>query len=86
MAIINDPNVAAQIAALAQGGTIDSNAIVSLLNSALPAGQQLQSGTGVTTRVYKRFGEFDKVNHSNIFPLEEESKYNIIITKNAYPL
>ena len=62
MAIINDPNVAAQIAALAQGGTIDSNAIVSLLNSALPAGQQLQSGTGVTTGVYKRFGEFDKVN------------------------
>jgi hypothetical protein len=62
MAIINDPNVAAQIAALAQGGTIDSNAIVSLLNSALPAGQQLQTGTGVTTGIYKRFGEFDKVN------------------------
>jgi hypothetical protein len=62
MAIINDPNIAAQIAALAQGGTIDSNDIVSLLNSALPAGQQLQAGAGVTTGVYKRFGEFDKVN------------------------
>jgi hypothetical protein len=62
MAIINDPNIAAQIAALAQGGTIDSNDIVALLNSALPAGQQLQAGAGVTTGVYKRFGEFDKVN------------------------
>lgn len=62
MAIINDPNIAAQIAALAQGGTIDSNDIVALLNSALPAGQQLQAGAGVTTGVYKKFGEFDKVN------------------------
>ena len=62
MAIINDPNITAQLQALAQGGTIDSNDVVALLNSALPAGQQLQSGAGVTTGIYKRFGEFDKVN------------------------
>ena len=62
MALINDPNITAQLQALAQGGSIDSNDIVALLNSALPAGQQLQSGAGVATGVYKRFGEFDKVN------------------------
>ena len=62
MAIINDPNITAQLQSLAQGGTIDSNDVVALLNSALPSGQQLQSGTGVTTGIYKRFGEFDKVN------------------------
>lgn len=62
MAIINDPNITAQLQALAEGGTLDSNDVVALLNSALPAGQQLQSGVGVTTGIYKRFGEFDKVN------------------------
>ena len=62
MAIINDPNITAQLQSLAQSGTIDSNDVVALLNSALPAGQQLQSGAGVTTGIYKRFGEFDKVN------------------------
>ena len=62
MAIINNPQIASQIAALAAGGQIDSNDIVALLNSALPAGQQLQAGAGVSTGVYKRFGEFDKVN------------------------
>ena len=62
MAIINNPQVASQIAALAAGGQINSNDIVALLNSALPAGQQLQAGSGVATGVYKRFGEFDKVN------------------------
>ena len=62
MAIINDPNITAQLQALAAGGTIDSADVVALLNSALPAGQQLQAGAGVSTGVYKRFGEFDKVN------------------------
>ena len=62
MPIINDPNINSQQQSLAQGGTIDSNDVVALLNSALPAGQQLQSGAGVTTGIYKRFGEFDKVN------------------------
>lgn len=63
MAIINDINITSQIAALANGGNLDTNALVSLLNSALPAGQQLSSG-GTTNAIgiYKRFGEFDKVN------------------------
>ena len=61
MAIINDPNITAQIAALANSGTIDSNDIVSLLNAALPAGQQLQTGTGISNGIYKRFGTFDRV-------------------------
>lgn len=62
MALINDPNVTAQIRDLANTGTIDSNDIVALLNSVLPAGQQIAVGAGVTTGIYKRFGDFDKVN------------------------
>jgi hypothetical protein len=62
MALINDPNITAQIADLANTGTIDSNQIISLLNSVLPAGQQLVAGVGVSTGIYKRFGEFDRVN------------------------
>ena len=62
MVLINDPNITDQIRALANTGTIDSNQIVQILNSVLPAGQQIAS-TGVTgTGLYKRFGEFDKVN------------------------
>ena len=62
MALINDPNITSQLQDLASGGTIDSNDVVALLNSALPSGQQLQTGAGVSTGIYKRFGEFDKVN------------------------
>jgi hypothetical protein len=62
MAIINDPNITAQLQALAAGGTIDSADVVALLNSALPGGQQISLSTGVSSGVYKRFGEFDKVN------------------------
>jgi hypothetical protein len=62
MAIINDSNITAQLQALAAGGTIDSNDVVALLNSALPGGQQISLSTGVSSGVYKRFGEFDKVN------------------------
>ena len=63
MALINDPNVTAQISALANSGQIDTNQIVALLNSVLPAGQQISTNTaGVTTGIYKRFGDFDKVN------------------------
>ncbi len=63
MALITDPNITAQIAALANTGTVDSNQLVSLLNSVLPAGQQIATATsGVTTGIYKRFGDFDKVN------------------------
>jgi hypothetical protein len=62
MALINDPNITAQIRDLANTGTIDSNQLVTLLNSVLPAGQQISTGTGVATGIYKRFGDFDKVN------------------------
>jgi hypothetical protein len=62
MALINDPNVTAQIRDLANTGTLDSNEIVALLNTVLPAGQQIAAGSGITTGIYKRFGEFDKVN------------------------
>lgn len=63
MALINDPNITNQIANLANTGTVDTNAIISLLNSALPAGQQISSGiSSISQGIYKRFGEFDRVN------------------------
>jgi hypothetical protein len=62
MALINDPNVTAQISALANSGTIDSSQIVSILNSVLPAGQQIGTSGLISTGIYKRFGDFDKVN------------------------
>jgi|TARA_B100001094_G_scaffold237225_1_gene232425 hypothetical protein len=62
MAIINNADITAQLQDLASGGTIDSSDVVALLNSALPAGQQISSTTGVSSGIYKRFGEFDKVN------------------------
>ena len=62
MALINDPKITDQIRALANTGTIDSNQVVKILNSVLPAGQQIAT-TGTTgTGLYKRFGEFDKIN------------------------
>jgi len=54
MAQINDPNVTAQLATLANTGIIDTDQIVALLNTALPAGQQIAVGAGVTTGIYKR--------------------------------
>jgi len=63
MAQIQDPNITSQIAALANTGTINTDTLVSLLNTVLPAGQQISTGTGgTTTGIYKRFGDFDKVN------------------------
>ncbi len=62
MALITDPNITAQIRDLANTGTVDSNQLVTLLNSVLPAGQQIATNAGVTNGIYKRFGDFDKVN------------------------
>ena len=62
MALINDPNVTAQIRDLANTGTIDTTQILSILNSVLPAGQQITVGSAITTGIYKRFGDFDKIN------------------------
>jgi hypothetical protein len=56
MALINDPNITAQIRDLANTGTIDTTQILSLLNSVLPAGQQITVGSAITTGIYKRFG------------------------------
>ena len=62
MAIINDPNITAKLQELAENGEIDSNDVISLLNAALPGGQKISNESGTTTGIYKRFGEFDKVN------------------------
>jgi hypothetical protein len=62
MALINDPNITTQIRDLANSGTIDTAQLVALLNSSLPAGQQISVGSGINTGIYKKFGEFDKVN------------------------
>lgn len=63
MALITNPNITSQIAALANSGTIDTNQLLALLNQALPAGQQIASGiSAVSQGIYKRFGDFDKVN------------------------
>lgn len=63
MALIQDPAITAQIRDLANTGRLDTNQIVSLLNSVLPPGQQIgAAGNIISTGVYKRFGDFDKVN------------------------
>jgi hypothetical protein len=62
MALINDPNITARLADLANSGTIDTNQVAALLNSVLPPNQQIATGVGVTTGVYKKFGQFDFVN------------------------
>jgi hypothetical protein len=61
MALINDPNITAQIRDLANTGTIDTSQLLSIVNSVLPAGQQISTGAGISTGIYKRFGQFDKV-------------------------
>jgi hypothetical protein len=61
MALINDPNITAQIRDLANTGTIDTSQLLAIVNSVLPAGQQISTGTGISTGIYKRFGQFDKV-------------------------
>lgn len=61
MALINDPNITAQIRDLANTGTVDTSQLLSIMNSVLPAGQQISTGAGISTGIYKRFGQFDKV-------------------------
>lgn len=62
MPLINDPNVTSQIAAIAQGTTINTEDLLAIINAALPAGQQIQSTAELASGIYKRFNEFDKVN------------------------
>ena len=66
MALINNPNLIQEIQnellnAADRQGAIDTSALTSIINSFLPPEQQLAAGAGVTTGVYKRFGEFDKI-------------------------
>jgi hypothetical protein len=61
MALINDPNITAQIRDLANSGTIDTSQLLAIINSVLPSGQQISTGAGISTGIYKRFGQFDKV-------------------------
>lgn len=61
MALINDPNITAQIRDLANTGTVDTNQLINIVNSVLPAGQQITVGSGISNGIYKRFGEFDRV-------------------------
>ena len=59
MAIITDPNITQRIANLANTGTIDPAEIAAILNEA--PGVNLQTGPGIGQGIFKRFGEFDKV-------------------------
>jgi hypothetical protein len=59
MAIITDPNITQRIANLANTGTIDPAEIAAILNES--PGVNLQTGPGIGQGIFKRFGEFDKV-------------------------
>jgi hypothetical protein len=61
MAIINDPNITNDLINLLNQGSFDVNALTTIINAGLPAGQQLSTGAGISTGIYKRFGQFDKV-------------------------
>jgi hypothetical protein len=62
MAIINNPQLTNELAnILNSSDTIDTSQIISAINRFLPSEQQVAQGVGVTTGVYKRFGQFDKV-------------------------
>jgi hypothetical protein len=62
MAIINNPQLTNELASILNASdTIDTTLITSAINRFLPSEQQLAQGVGVTTGVYKRFGQFDKI-------------------------
>ena len=61
MAIINTRGISEQITELLNQNTVDSQQIVDIINSVLPPDQRLGRGVGVTQGVFKRFGEFDRV-------------------------
>jgi hypothetical protein len=62
MAIINDPQLTEDLSNILNSDTsVDTSLIISAINRYLPSEQQLAQGVGVTTGVYKRFGQFDKV-------------------------
>jgi hypothetical protein len=59
MATITDRDITRQIANLANAGQLDTNQLIAIVNQA--PGVNLQSGTGLTTGIYKEFGPFDRV-------------------------
>ena len=61
MAIINDPNITNDLISLINQGSFDVSNLLAIVNAGLPAGQQLSVGSGISTGIYKRFGQFDKV-------------------------
>ena len=61
MAIINDPNITNDLIDLISQGSFDTNKLLQIVNTGLPAGQQLSTGAGISTGIYKRFGQYDKV-------------------------
>jgi hypothetical protein len=63
MAIITNIDLTNQLLELINAGAnqVDTNQIVQTLNQFLPSEQQLAQGVGTTLGVYKRFGEFDKI-------------------------
>jgi hypothetical protein len=63
MAIITNVDLTNQLLELINAGAnqVDTNQIIQTLNQFLPSEQQLAQGVGTTLGVYKRFGEFDKI-------------------------
>ena len=61
MAIINDPNITNDLINLISQGSFDVSKLTTIVNAGLPAGQQLSTGAGISTGIYKRFGQYDKV-------------------------
>ena len=88
MALINDPNITAQIRDLANTGTIDSNQLVTLLNSVLPAGQQISTGTleflkeDVQTKIATQFPNI-VLNNLNVL---SNSDYNSVTVEIFYSI
>jgi hypothetical protein len=61
MATINDPIITEQIRSLAAAGTVDVNRLVQIVNSGLQPAEQIVTGVGATTGIFKKFGQFDRV-------------------------
>ena len=61
MATINDPIITQQIQQLAAAGTVDVNRLVQIVNSGLQPSDQIVTGVGATTGIFKKFGTYDRV-------------------------
>jgi len=64
MAIINNTSVTAQIAELANSGTIDTTQLLSIVNGALGPGDQIVNANDMISSIgiYKRFTSYDTIN------------------------